>query len=124
MARLIPSARTFGHAFRGIGSMLRTEANARFHLASAIIVIAGGLALDLPRIEWMILVLTMAAVLSLEAVNTAIEAICDAVSPDHNEEIGRAKDVAAGAVLIAAIAAVVIAVLVFGHRLLALFASA
>ena len=104
--------------------MLRTEANARFHLASAIIVIAGGLALDLPRIEWMILVLTMAAVLSLEAVNTAIEAICDAVSPDHNEEIGRAKDVAAGAVLIAAIAAVVIAVLVFGHRLLALFASA
>ena len=123
MARLIPSARTFGHAFRGIGSMLRTEANARFHLASAIIVIAGGLALDLPRIEWMILVLTMAAVLALEAVNTAIEALCDAVSKEPHPEIGRAKDVAAGAVLIASIAAVIIAVLVFGRRFLALAAS-
>ncbi len=123
MARLFPSARTFGDAFRGIGSMFRTELNARIHLSSAIVVVAGGLALDLPRIEWMILVLTIASVLSLEAVNTAIETICDVVSPDHDEAIGRAKDVAAGAVLIAAIAAVVIAGLVFGRRLLALFAS-
>ena len=123
MARLLPSARTFAHAFRGIGSMLRTERNARFHLSSAIVVVAGGLALDLPRIEWMILVLTMAAVFALEAMNTAFEALCDVVSPDHHEGIGRAKDVAAGAVLIAAIAAVVIAGLVFGHRLLALVES-
>ena len=124
MARLLPSARTFGHAFRGLGFMFRTELNARFHLSSAIVVIAVGLALGLPRIEWMILALTMGAVLALEAVNTAIEAICDVVSPEPDEAIGRAKDVAAGAVLIAAITAVVIAILVFGRRLLALLASA
>lgn len=123
MAQLLPSARTFGHAFRGLGSMLRTEFNARFHLSSAVVVVAVGLALDLPRVEWMILVLTMAAVFALEAVNTAFEALCDVVSPDHDERIGRAKDVAAGAVLIASIAAVVIAGLVFGHRLVALVAA-
>lgn len=123
MARILPSARTFGHAFRGLRSMLRTESNARFHLSSAIVVVAAGLALDLPRVEWMVLVLTMAAVISLEAVNTAIEALCDVVSQEHHEEIGRVKDVAAGAVLIAAIGAVVIAGLVFGRRLLALVAA-
>ncbi|MEM9173648.1 MAG: diacylglycerol kinase family protein [Myxococcota bacterium] len=124
MARLLPSARTFGHAFRGLASMYRTEFNARFHVSSAILVTLAGLAIGLPRFEWMILVLTMSAVLALEAVNTAIEAICDVVSPEQNAEIGRAKDVAAGAVLIASLAAVVIAVLVFGHRVAALAASA
>ena len=104
--------------------MFRTELNARFHLSSVVVVVGAGLALGVSRIEWMILVLTMSAVLALEAVNTAIEAICDVVSPEHNEAIGRAKDLAAGAVLIAAIAAVVIAILVFGQRLLALTASA
>ncbi len=123
MGRLLPSARTFGHAFRGLGFLFQTERNARFHLSSAVGVIVCGLALDLPRIEWMILVLVMMAVVSLEAVNTAIEILCNVVSPEHNEAIGRAKDVAAGAVLIAAIAAVVIAGLVFGHRLLAIAAS-
>ncbi len=123
MPRLLPTTRTFRDAFHGIGAMFRTELNARVHLASAIVVVAGGLALDLPRIEWLILVLTIAAVLSLEAVNTAIEAICDVVSPDEHREIGRAKDVAAGAVLIAAIASVVVAILIFGPRLWALAGS-
>ena len=122
MPRLLPPARTFRDAFRGIGSMFRTELNARVHLAGTIVVVAGGLALDLPRSEWLILVLTIAAVLSLEAANTAIEAICDLVSPDQHPKVGRAKDVAAGAVLIAAIASVVVAILIFGPRLSALFA--
>lgn len=115
--RLARRAQTFGHAFRGIGSMIRTEYNARAHLLAAALVVAGGLALEIDRFEWMILVLTISGVLSLEAVNTAIEALCDAVHPEQHPEIGRAKDVAAGAVLIAALGAVVIALLIFGRRL-------
>ena len=60
------------------------------------------------------LALTIAAVISLEAVNTALEALCDVVSPEHHPAVEIAKDVAAGAVLVAAIAALVIAALIFG----------
>lgn len=123
MPRLLPPARAFRDALRGIGAMLRTEINARVHLASTVAVVCAGLALGISRFEWMILVLTIAAVFSFEAINTALEAICDVVSPDAHPEIGRAKDIAAGAVLIAAIAAVVVGILVFGHRILALAAS-
>lgn len=98
--------------------MIRTEYNARAHLLAAALVVTAGLVLGIDRFEWMILTLTIGAVLSLEAVNTAIEALCDVVSPEHHPEIGRAKDLAAGAVLIAALAALVIAGLIFGSRLL------
>ena len=70
-----------------------------------------------------LLTLAIAAVWSLEAVNTAIEAVCDAVSTDTHPQIEQAKDVAAAAVLIAALASVVIAGLILGRRLLALAVS-
>ena len=114
---------SFRFAFRGIGVMLRTEPNARIHLIAALVAVCAGIALGLDRIEWLILTLTIAAVWSLESVNTAFEALCDVVSKDSHPEIARAKDVAAGAVLIAAIAAIVVAVLIFGRRILALIAS-
>lgn len=112
--------RSFGYAFRGIGKMLQTEIHARIHAVATLLVVATGLATGLDRFEWLAIVLTIAAVWSLEAVNTAIEALCDLVSPDHHPRIETAKDVAAGAVLIAAIAAVVVAALVFGPHLLGL----
>lgn len=114
---------TFRFAFRGIVTMLRTEPNARVHALATLVVIVAGAALGIDRIEWLFLTLTIAAVWTLEAVNTAFEALCDVASPDHHPQVERAKDVAAGAVLIAAIAAVVVAVLIFGSRLLGLLAS-
>ncbi len=98
--------------------MLRTEANARFHALASILVVLSGVALEIGRIEWLIVTLTIAVVWSLEAINTAFEALCDVASPEHHPEVERAKDIAAGAVLIAAIAALVVAVLIFGPRIL------
>ena len=94
--------------------MVKTEAHAKIHAQATVVVVAAGLWFGVSRIEWVALVLTIAAVWSLEAVNTAIEAVCDRVSPEEHALIGRAKDVAAGAVLVAAIAAVIVAGLIFG----------
>jgi diacylglycerol kinase (ATP) len=100
--------------------MFRAEFNAQVHALAALIVVASGLALGIDRFEWLILVLTIAGVISLEAVNTAFEALCDVAYPDFHPQVERAKDVAAGAVLIAAIAAAVVGILIFGPKLLAI----
>ena len=100
--------------------MIAGEYNSRVHLVSAVVVVSAGLWFGLPRGDWLILILTIALVISLEAVNTAIEALCDLVSPDPHPKIKLAKDVAAGAVLVAAIAALFVAALIFGPHLRAL----
>jgi diacylglycerol kinase (ATP) len=88
------------------------------HAAATVVVVTAGLLFDVSRSEWALLVLAMVAVWSAEALNTAVEALGDAVSPDYHPDIARAKDVAAGGVLIAAVGAVVIGGLVFVPRLL------
>ena len=121
--RLTKRLQSFRYAFRGIGEMIRSETNARIHLLASIIAVGAGFALSIDRIEWLFLTLTVAAVWSLESINTAFEALCDVVSKEHHPQVQRAKDVAAGAVLIAAIAALIVAGLIFGRRILALIAS-
>jgi diacylglycerol kinase (ATP) len=111
-------AHSFVFAFRGVVKILRTQQNAWVHVVASITVVVAGLLLDVSRIEWALLVAAMMAVWSSEALNTAIEALGDAVSLDHHPQIGLAKDVAAAAVLIAAVGAVVIGALVFVPRLL------
>ena len=90
------------------------ERNFRFHLCAAAFVIffAAGF-YELSRAEWAILALTIGAVISAEAVNTALEALCNRVTPEADETIRRCKDIAAGAVLISAVAAVGVAVALF-----------
>lgn len=106
------------HAVRGLGHLLVSQHNARLHaLATALTLIVAAW-LDLDRVEWLVLVLTIAAVWSAEAFNTALELLADAVSPEVHPLVGKAKDVAAAAVLIAAIAAVVVAALILVPRLL------
>jgi diacylglycerol kinase (ATP) len=106
---------------RGIGTLLRTQTNARIHLAATVVVIGAGFGLEISRMEWALVVAAIGLVWTAEGLNTAIEAAVDLVSPEQHPLAGRAKDVAAGAVLLAALAAAVIGVLVFGPRLLALF---
>ena len=110
--------RSFHDAFRGIGAMLRSEENARLHAIATFAVVALGLSVGLSRLEWLAITLSVGFVWSLEAANTAIEALCDVVSPERDPRIAKVKDVAAGAVLIAAITALGVAALVFGSRLL------
>lgn len=104
-------------ALRGIHTMLRTQHNAWIHGAATLATVAAGLLLSLNAGEWIALTLTLMAVWSAEALNTALEALCDVASPETHPLIARAKDVAAGAVLISAIGAAVIGALLFAPKL-------
>jgi len=93
--------------------LIRSQPNAWIHLLATIAVAAAGVYFDLARLEWGIVLLCMILVWMAEALNTSLEYLSDAVTEEINPLIGRAKDVAAAAVLIAAIGAVVIGLLVF-----------
>jgi diacylglycerol kinase (ATP) len=119
-AFILGRIRSFGFAFRGIWTMLRSQRNAWIHALATGVVIAAGLALHVSRDDWKWLVLAMVSVWGAEALNTALEFLADAAKPEFHPLVKKAKDVAAGAVLIAAIGAAVIGALVFGPFLLAL----
>lgn len=107
----------FGHAFRGWWYVLKTQQNAWVHAVVATIVFFVGLWLNLPPRDWAVLVLTVAMVFAAEFVNTAIEAVVDLASPVHHPLAKVGKDVGAGAVLIAALAAILIGLLILGPPL-------
>ena len=103
----------FFYAGRGIANAV-SERNFRFHLcAAAAVIFFGAKFYSFGKTQWAVLLLTCAAVLSLEAVNTALERLCDKVSHEKDELIRKCKDISAGAVLISAIFAAVIGVLFF-----------
>ncbi len=111
-------ARSFGYAARGLRQLVAREHNAWIHLAATIAAAATGLALRLGPSDWRWLVVAVALVWMAEAVNTAVEALCDHLHPGFDPSIGRVKDMAASAVLIAATAAALIGALTFLPRLL------
>jgi diacylglycerol kinase len=109
-------ARSFGYAVEGLAAIARTQPNFLVHLVAAAVALALGVALQLSPPELALIVVSIALVLVMEAFNTALEGLCDVVSPAYHPLVKRAKDVAAAAVLLAATAAVVVAVLLFGPR--------
>ncbi len=113
-------AKSFRYALEGVGWLLRTQPNAWIHAVATVAVVVVGLALGLDRIEWAIVVLTVALVWFTEAMNTAFEYLCDAVRPEFHPLVKRCKDVAAGAVLITAICATLTGALVFVPKFWAL----
>jgi diacylglycerol kinase (ATP) len=104
---------SFVYALRGWQSVIQSEPNARIHLLFSIAVIAMGLGFGVSPSEWRWLVLCIALVLAAEAINTAIESIVDLVSPQQHPLAGKAKDTAAGAVLLLALGAVFIGLSIF-----------
>jgi diacylglycerol kinase (ATP) len=112
--------RSFRYAGRGIWLTLRSQHNAWIHVAATIVALIASYLLGISRPEWCLIILACAAVWTAEALNTSIEYLADATTKEPHPIIGQAKDVAAGAVLITAIAAVVVGVLVFGPYLLVL----
>jgi len=117
---LIKRGRSFKYAFRGLGYVVRNEANFIIHIFAAVVVILLGLVCDLKNTEWLIIVLTIALVMTTEIVNSAIEQLIDFVHPEINKKAGRIKDISAGAVLLSAIAAVFIGLLIFVPKLIEL----
>lgn len=107
----------FGHAFRGWWYVLNTQHNAWIHSVVALVVFILGLWLNLPARDWAVLVLTIAMVFMAEFINTAIEAVVDLASPVHHPLAKVGKDVGAGAVLVAALAAILIGLLILGPPL-------
>jgi len=105
--------RSFKYAFRGIGIMIRSQHNAWIHAAATVAVAASGFAFEITRGEWPWIILAVMAVWTAEALNTAFEFLADAASPSFHPLVGKAKDVAAGAVLIAAIGSAIIGLMVF-----------
>lgn len=93
--------------------MIKSQHNAWIHAAATVLVIVAGLAVRLDRNEWCWIVLAIAAVWTAEALNTAFEFLADVTTKEFHPVVKQSKDVAAGAVLITAIAAVMIGVLVF-----------
>lgn len=105
--------RSFGYAFAGIAAVLRTQHNAWIHALATLGVVIAGWVLQVSAADWCWLVVAMALVWSAECFNTALEFLADALSPEEDPLIGKAKDAAAGAVLIAAMGAAIIGGLVF-----------
>ncbi|TCM19616.1 diacylglycerol kinase (ATP) [Novosphingobium sp. PhB165] len=117
---VVARVRSFIYAWRGLRQLVEGEHNARLHLTASLGVVAAGLFLQVSASDWRWLVLAMALVWLAEALNTAIEELCDRIEPGFDEAIGRIKDIAAGAVLIAAIAAAGIGLLTLGPPVLVL----
>ncbi len=115
MARFSIKARlnSVADAFKGIGHLISQEHNARIHVVATLSVISLGYYHAISFGDWISLVIAMSMVWLAEGLNTAVELLADAVSQEQNTLIGKAKDVAAGAVLLAAIGAAVIGALVF-----------
>lgn len=105
--------KSFRYAWAGVMTFIRTEHNARLHLLAALAVVVSGLYFEISRIEWIIIVLCVGLVFTAEAFNTAIEYLCNVVHPEFNLTIKKVKDIAAGAVLIAAISSAVVGGLIF-----------
>jgi diacylglycerol kinase (ATP) len=112
--------RSFGHALRGLKLLLQSQPNARIHALATVLVLTAGALVRLSPAEWALIALAVAGVWATEALNTAIEFLVDLASPELHPLAAKAKDAAAGAVLVAAIGALIVGVLVFGPHVLKL----
>ncbi len=105
--------RSFKNAFKGIAAAFITESHMRFHFVAAFFVLLFAYICEITVPEWAILILTIGSVFVAELINTAIEETCNLYSTEQNPHIGKIKDIAAGAVLVSAIAAIGVALFVF-----------
>jgi diacylglycerol kinase (ATP) len=112
--------RSFRHAIHGIVMMVRSQHNAWLHATASFLVLFFSAFFRLSASEWCWMVIAVMAVWTAEALNTALEFLADVASPEFHPLVEKAKDVAAGAVLISASGAVVIALLALGPYFLRL----
>ncbi|WP_127132457.1 diacylglycerol kinase family protein [Pseudoflavitalea rhizosphaerae] len=113
-------ANSFGYAFKGIRNLLRYEHNAIIHLVATVMIIIAGLWLQLERWEWTAIVIAIGFVWVTEILNTCVERTMDFISTEKDPKIGAIKDLAAGAVLIAALTAVTAGAFIFIPKIIAL----
>lgn len=110
--------KSFVYAFNGLTYTLKTQLSFQIECFVAVAVILLGWYLDLSHAEWLWISLAVALVLVLELLNTAIEVLVDLVSPEQNPKAGAVKDIAAGAVLMAALFSIVVGLFIFVPKLI------
>lgn len=106
------------NAASGVVYALASQRNMKIHLLASLMVIAAGLFFGLNRIEWTLIILTITVVWAAEILNTSLEELVDIISPQYDIRAGRVKNLSAGAVLVAALGAVLVGIMVFGPRIL------
>lgn len=115
-------AKSFKYAWRGFRALLRYEHNARIHCVAAVAVIIAGFVFHVSEMEWCAIAICIGMVISAEALNTAVEALADRITEDHDPLIGRAKDLGATAVTLLALASVSVALIIFLPKIIKLCA--
>jgi len=105
--------RSFSYAFKGIFYMMRTQHNFWIQIIVGLLAVFLGLVLNISLLEWGLVIFSCGMVLTAETFNSAIETLADIVNPNHDPKIGLVKDLAAGAVLISAIAAAIVGLILF-----------
>lgn len=111
--------RSFTYAFKGIAEVVRHQPNMQIHVVIMMLVLLVAFFLPLHATDWAVLAICMGMVLSAELFNSALEYLTDLVSPDYHPLAGKAKDAAAGAVLVCAFVAVLVGLLIMGPKLMA-----
>lgn len=109
--------KSIGFAYRGMLILLKSEASIKIQVVIAILVTIAGFIFNISKTEWLAQILAIGLVMSIEGMNTAIEYLADFIHPDKHHKIGIIKDVAAGAVFIAALIAVIIAGIIYLPKL-------
>jgi diacylglycerol kinase len=110
---LIERLKSFRAAFNGIGTLLKYEPNARIHLFILAMVIIAGILFGISATEWLAILFVTGLVFAGECFNTAVEYLADLITDEQNENIRRAKDVAAAGVLISALISVLTGLIIF-----------
>lgn len=101
------------HSWRAVRTLLREELSFQVHAVFAFATVVLSFLLNISRTEFIIVILMIGAVLAVEALNTAIEELCDHVTPEQHPHIGKVKDLGSGASLLIGIAALVVGALIF-----------
>ena len=105
--------KSIGFAFKGAFKLITTEHSVMVQSTIAVLLIIAGFIFEISRIEWMMQLLAFGLVLGIESLNTAVEKLADFIHPEFHNKIGFIKDIAAGAVLFSAMAAIAIGLLIY-----------
>jgi len=110
---LVNRIKSINYAFRGAILLIKTEASIQIQFVIAILVTIAGFYFNLNTSEWIVQILAICIIMSVEGLNTAIEKIADFIHPEHHSKIGFIKDISAGAVFISAISGIVIGLIIY-----------
>ena len=110
--------KSLGFAVKGAYKLITTEHSVMVQSSIALLMIIAGFYFEIDRVEWILQILAFGLVLSIEGMNTAVEKIADFIHPEFHDRIGFIKDIAAGAVFFAAIAAIIVGLLIYVPKFL------